>query len=61
MKKIIPIMLVLILSAIVFAGCSSSSDYYDSTGETIREELGNGPADAYYTGKARWNAMTNQD
>ena len=30
-------------------------------GEVIREELGDGPADAYYEGERRWNAMTGQD
>ena len=70
MKKRKFSMLVLVfVTLVMFAGCSSSSDYYDSgtsydseksTGEVIREQLGDGPADAYYEGERRYNALTGQ-
>ena len=76
MKKYEKLIAVISVFAVVLAmlsGCSSTTyDYeeYDSyssggeeveMGEVIREELGDGPADAYYEGERRWNAMTGQD
>ena len=72
-EKLIAVILVLAVVLAMLSGCSSSTyDYeeYDSyssgseeveMGEVIREELGDGPADAYYEGERRWNAMTGQD
>lgn len=68
MKKIVSILLIFAISAIVLVGCSSS-DYYDDsysnsytdTEDVIREQLGDGPADAYSEGERRWNTMTGQN
>ena len=63
-----------IMIVALLTGCSSSDyeeyDSYDSystgseeveMGEVIRQELGDGPAEAYYEGERRWNAMTGQE
>lgn len=62
MKKIVSILLIFAISAVILVGCSSSShdDNYDEE-EVIREQLGDGAADAYLEGERRWNAMTDQN
>ena len=71
-KKYITLSMIFIMIITLSTGCSSSSDYeeYDSystgseeveMGEVIRQELGDGPAEAYYEGERRWNSMTGQN